>query len=315
MDEKFYKSSDLTKEKLRQMLAKSNHPASVRFMIMYILFLVTSALVVVCWTRSWWELTIAFIGYAVVGCSLFACEHETVHNTAFKSRSLNRFAAFLCGIGHLYAPTAFRELHFTHHRHTHIPGKDPEISLGGKPAPSVVANLPMYLGWLSGFPLLLFKLNMLVSGTLGMPEFLRRMLFPFINQKVRKQLALESMFILGVHIGVVFFAIFVHPGFWGILIGQVIAHCVLANYLILEHNGLPHEGNILQKTRSIQTNRFIKLVMWNMPYHAEHHAYPGVPFHALPQLSREISNELVHKQDGHFRFHLKMLKGEFCMKE
>jgi fatty acid desaturase len=28
--------------------------------------------------------------------------------------------------------------------------------------------------------------------------------------------------------------------------------------------------------------------MWNMSYHTAHHAFPGVPFHALPALHREL---------------------------
>jgi fatty acid desaturase len=28
--------------------------------------------------------------------------------------------------------------------------------------------------------------------------------------------------------------------------------------------------------------------MWNMSYHTAHHAFPGVPFHALRPLHREI---------------------------
>jgi len=71
---------------------------------------------------------------------------------------------------------------------------------------------------------------------------------------------------------------FIHPGFWGIFTGQ-----------------LPHTGNILDRTRSIQTNKFVNFLLWNMPYHAEHHAFPAVPFHALPALHKEMHAELKHK--------------------
>jgi fatty acid desaturase len=29
-----------------------------------------------------------------------------------------------------------------------------------------------------------------------------------------------------------------------------------------------------------------------MPYHAEHHAFPSVPFHALPSLHRELRADI-----------------------
>ena len=58
----------------------------------------------------------------------------------------------------------------------------------------------------------------------------------------------------------------------------------------------------------MQTSKWVKYLMWNMPYHAEHHAYPAVPFHALPDLHREIKDELVHHQEDHRRFHLGVIK-------
>lgn len=38
---------------------------------------------------------------------------------------------------------------------------------------------------------------------------------------------------------------------------------------------------------------------WNMPYHAEHHAYPAVPFHALPSLHRHVVERLATGEPGY----------------
>ena len=43
--------------------------------------------------------------------------------------------------------------------------------------------------------------------------------------------------------------------------------------------------------------------MWNMPYHAEHHAAPGVPYHALPALHEELKPRLEHVSLGYWAFH------------
>ncbi|MBL4703358.1 MAG: fatty acid desaturase [Flavobacteriales bacterium] len=313
MQENFYRSGNLSKEKLKLLSKKSDYPAIVRFLVMYILFLAISVLLILSWNYSWWMLSLFLLGFGILGCSLFACEHETIHNTAFNAKSLNRAAAFLCGIGHWYAPSAFRDLHFTHHRYTHEIGKDPEISLGSRPMPSPITNLPSYLGWLSGFPLIIFKTFMLLSGAIGMPNFIQKQFFPFVRKEAKVRIAIESIVILLIQTSIAMAAILYHPGFWGLLIGQVVAHCFLASYLVMEHNGLPHEGNILNKTRSIKTNGMVKLLMWNMPYHAEHHAYPSIPFHQLPSLQQEIWDELVNKEESHFQFHLKVLKGKFSI--
>lgn len=311
MKDHFYQSPSLSKTDLQSLIQRSNHPASLRFLALVLANLGAAVAVFFAWSGPWWSLVLALVFFGLVVCSTFAALHETAHNTAFKSKNLNRLAAQIAGLFHLYPSSIFRELHFTHHRHTHVVGKDPEISLGNKPAPSTISSLPMYLGWLSGFPLLGFKLFMTLMCVIGLPEPLRKKLFPFIRPQVRGQVAFES-FVMWLYFGgILSLAIFVHSGFWAILLGQLIGHCLLASYLVMEHNGLPHEGNILEKTRSIKTNAFVRFLMWNMPYHAEHHAYPAVPFHALPSLNEQIKDELKHQDENHAKFHLKTLKRLF----
>jgi fatty acid desaturase len=43
--------------------------------------------------------------------------------------------------------------------------------------------------------------------------------------------------------------------------------------------------------------------MWNMPYHAEHHLYPFIPFHRLAAAHASIRNQLAHIQPGYARWH------------
>ena len=39
--------------------------------------------------------------------------------------------------------------------------------------------------------------------------------------------------------------------------------------------------------------------MWNMPFHAEHHLYPTIPFHFLPALHREVRAGVRHVAPGY----------------
>lgn len=309
MKTNFHQSPKISREKLRALNERKNIPALFRFILVFTLFLATCIWVVIAWNSSWWNLVLSQIAFAIMVCSVFAGLHETAHGTAFASRKLNKIAAFSFGVFHIYPSSVFREFHFTHHRFTHIPGKDPEISIGGRPAPSVISNLPIYIGWLSGFPLLFVKVLMLISCAFGMPELVRKNCFPFFNPKKRIELIIESSSLLAIYLIMIAFVIVVNTGFIAIFIGQLIGHLILAFYVSLEHNGLPHEGDVLEKTRSLNTNKIIKLIMWNMPYHAEHHAYPSVPFHALPRLNEELSEELSHRDENIPGFHLKTLRG------
>lgn len=306
MEDNFHDSEHLPYKTLVNLIKKSDYPAIYRFFTMYFYIILSGIVLVYSYRMPIWFIIIAHIAFAIGFCSSFACEHETVHKTAFKSKILNLTAARLCSLIQLYPPTMFQELHFTHHRYTHIPGKDPEISFGGKPIPSTVSSVPMYIVWISGIPLFFVKFFILFGGLIGMPNFYRNSVFPFFRPRMRFLFFLESLFVIGVHSIFIFLAMYFNPGFWFIYSGLYIGHMFLAIYLITEHNGLPHTGNIMEKTRSMKTFPILKLIMWNMPYHAEHHAFPAVPFHALPELRKGLEEEIKH-MESYPGFHLKVL--------
>lgn len=303
MEEKFHSSQLISKEKIRRLSEQNDSNALVRFTIMFSLFIASIFFVVFTWERAIIYIILSQIIFGTFFCSIFAFLHEAVHGTAFKTKALNKYCALLAGFAQIYPPSLFKELHFTHHRYTHIPGKDPEISLGAKPGPYILQNLGIYTAWITGFPVFSFKVMMLIAGLFGMPSFARKHLFPFVSKK-----NLFSIFIQ-CFVYCIGYAFLIYLAFNGMAqlialgLGLIIGHCFLALYQSMEHNGLPYEGDVLNKTRSIRSSKLLKLIMWNMPYHAEHHAYPSVPFHALPKLHQELKSELIHQDESPFDFH------------
>ena len=63
-------------------------------------------------------------------------------------------------------------------------------------------------------------------------------------------------------------------------------------YLLAEHTGCPAVPDMLANSRTVLTNTVIRWLAWNMPYHAEHHAYPWLPFHALPAVHESLRGHL-----------------------
>ncbi len=55
---------------------------------------------------------------------------------------------------------------------------------------------------------------------------------------------------------------------------------------------------MVERTRSFDPGPVVRWLLWNMPYHAEHHAYPAIPFHALPELHRAMRSQLPHLTGG-----------------
>jgi fatty acid desaturase len=85
--------------------------------------------------------------------------------------------------------------------------------------------------------------------------------------------------------------------FW--FLPALLAQPLLRALLIAEHTGCSRDRNGLTNTRTTLTSFPIRLLMWNMPYHAEHHLYPAIPFHLLPTLHREVRAAVRHVAPGY----------------
>ena len=59
---------------------------------------------------------------------------------------------------------------------------------------------------------------------------------------------------------------------------------------------------MFSKTRTTLTTRIVRFLAWNMPYHAEHHAMPSVPFYNLPALHDMTAAHLRQISDGYSEF-------------
>jgi len=58
----------------------------------------------------------------------------------------------------------------------------------------------------------------------------------------------------------------------------ILAQPLLRAILIAEHTGCSTDENGLTNTRTTLTGYSVRLLMWNMPFHTEHHLYPSIPF-------------------------------------
>jgi fatty acid desaturase len=85
--------------------------------------------------------------------------------------------------------------------------------------------------------------------------------------------------------------------FW--LLPSLLAMPFMRAYLIAEHTLCSRDQNFLTNTRTTLTLPPVRLIMWNMPFHAEHHLFPAVPFHHLPALHEVIGDRFTHVGAGY----------------
>ena len=76
-------------------------------------------------------------------------------------------------------------------------------------------------------------------------------------------------------------------------------------YLLAEHGKCPLVANAFENTRTTFTNKLMRRLAWNMPYHSEHHAYPMVPFFRLGELHQMVQDYLSVTERGYVAFNKK----------
>ena len=307
MKESFHSSSDTMREQIHALMKRESTLGLRRFVIQFGLFLAAAVLMTFAFEQNLLLWALGAIVFALGVCPMFAVSHETVHRTAFSSRWANDGVAIVSSIATFYVPEWFRHFHFGHHRYTHDPTRDPELAPFGVTMPSFTGNLPMYISFLTGMALVIFKITTMCLLALPLPKSFLSKHMVYVDSKVVGRIQWQARLCVLFHAAWLVPGFLWYPGLASILLAQLLGHGMLAVFLAAEHGGLPHEGTVLERTRTTITNGFVRYLMWNMPYHTEHHAYPAVPWHALPDLHRLMEGEIVHVVPGYPHMHGRIL--------
>ena len=82
----------------------------------------------------------------------------------------------------------------------------------------------------------------------------------------------------------------------------------LRAYLVCEHTLCPNSDDGFANTRTTTSNALVRLLMWNLPYHAEHHLFPSIAFHNLPEAHKFLRPHLKHVAPGYIAVHRELIK-------
>lgn len=233
---------------------------------------------------SWWLLIPAMTLHGFTIVTMFAPMHECVHRTAFASRNLNECFGWLAGLLSFYNFTYYRHYHTWHHRYTQDEARDPELMT---PKPR---NFWEYACEISAVPFWIYRPALFLGLALG-----RTQKYPFLPASARTSVAISAGLQLAVYVAALISIALGYSFAWFyFFFPALLAQPILRAILIAEHTGCTTDENGLTNTRTTLTNPVIRLLMWNMSFHTEHHLYPSIPFHQLPQAHRELREHLAH---------------------
>lgn len=244
---------------------------------------------------------LGLLGLLLLGWGLafaFCAMHEAGHRTAFANRQLNDTVAWWAGVLSFYNADFYRRYHQWHHRYTHLVGLDPELE--DSPPTTGAA----YLLELSGIPWWIGKVRGHLAGwrgDLGDRAYIPPDAVPALRASLRRQFAVYGVLTLVSLIGANGFL------FWYWLLPLAVGQPLLRFVLLAEHGGCPFVADGLRNTRTTHTLAPLRWLMWNMPFHAEHHLYPSLPFHALARAHQQLAPQLAEVAPGYLAVHRRFL--------
>ena len=288
MQEEVHKSPAVPYAELKA-LSEPSDAAGLRHLAGHAALLLGSGALIWLSRGSVWLLVPAMLLHGILLIFLFAPLHETVHRTAFRSVRLNDAVGWVAGALLVLPPVYFRYFHFAHHRHTQDPARDPELAQA-KPT-----NWWRYLRHLSGLPVWIGNAQAVITHAAGrVPE-------AFVPKGRQGEIVREARVLLGIYAAVAVGSIaLASPAaliYW--VIPALLGQPFLRAYLLAEHGACPLVRDMLANTRTTLTNAVVRFLAWNMPYHTEHHVYPAVPFHRLPEAHALLKERLKVVSPGY----------------
>lgn len=280
----------VTREELRALHARRDRPGLARVGLHLALLVAGGVLVHLAWGSPWLAAAFVVDGFVIV--HLFALLHECAHRSAFRTAWLNRGAGTLAGYAIALPPFHFRLEHVAHHAYTQDPERDPELIA----LPRTLAAYALWLSsvqywWVLGRAVAAHVRGRLVDGE---QLFVR-------TESDRRRVVLEARFLVALYLAAIVASLAAGSDaffvYW--LVPRLVGEPFMRGARIAEHAGRPLARDITENTRTFSSSPPVRLLSYNMNFHAEHHAAPSVPFHGLPRLHERFGPHVKNSAGGY----------------
>jgi fatty acid desaturase len=133
---------------------------------------------------------------------------------------------------------------------------------------------------------------------------------PFIPAARTAEVVREARILWGCYLAVAAVSLYLQRAdaliYW--VLPALLGQPFLRLFLLAEHSGCAFDDDMLANTRTTHTNAAMLLLTWRMPYHAEHHSFPSVPFHALARVNGLLPAENRVTAPGYLALHRTLLR-------
>ena len=272
------------REIMRQLLVRRDGPA-IRDTILWFALIISTGYATYRLWGTWWAIlpyTIYAILYASTSDSRW---HEAGHGTAFKTDWMNNALYEIASFMVMRESVVWRWSHNRHHSDTIIVGRDPEIAIPRPPDLKAIVmtffNVRSYINYFRA----------IVRHSAGRMSADEK---TFIPATEFSRVYRTARIYAAIYVAVIALSIYERSVLPLMLVGftNFFGTWLMPIYGFTQHAGLAE--NVLDhrlNCRTVYMNPIHRYLYWNMNYHVEHHMFPLVPYHALPQLHMAVKDD------------------------
>ena len=294
----------IEKKTLKEISKRSDVKGIFDVSIFFISLLLSGYLTIILW-GSWWCVPALLLYGNIFYCKVISVQHETNHETYFKSRQLNKFfyevTSFLGG----FESVRWKWSHFHHHTYTIFTHEEVYDYENNSPRPT--EPIRFFLNFLPLGPLINIQKVMhfthfeIMKHSLGIISLVVKNTVP--EKEIKKVIYMSRLYVF-MWLTVIVVSIYLQswlpvlmiilPPFYG---NTILMICGMTQHAGLAHNVKDHR----KSTRTVILNPFFSFLYSNMEYHIEHHIFPKIPCHNLKKFHQQVKNQMPKPHKGIFQ--------------
>jgi len=291
----------IDKKTLKELSKRSDSKGLIDVSVFMVALLLSGYLCVVSWGTLWSIPALLLYGN-IFYCKIISIQHETNHETYFKTRALNKFFYHITSLLGGFEAVRWKWSHFHHHTYTIFTHEEVYDYENNSPKPT--EPIRFLLNFLPLGPLInIQKIRHFTHFEIIKHSF--GIITPVVNitvpEKEIKKIINSSRLYVGFWLIIIASSILfktwlpiimlILPPFYG---NTILMICGMTQHAGLADNVKDHR----KSTRTVIMNPFFSFLYSNMEYHIEHHIFPKIPCHNLKAFHQVVKDQMPTPRKG-----------------
>ncbi len=301
VDLKTWYKPNIDKKTLKELSKRSDIKGFTDVSIFIVALILSGYLCIISWGTLWSIPALLLYGN-IFYCKIISIQHETNHETYFKTRALNKFFYHITSLLGGFEAVRWKWSHFHHHTYTIFTHEEVYDYENNSPKPT--EPIRFLLNFLPLGPIInIQKIRHFTHFEIIKHSF--GIITPVVNitvpEKEIKKIINSSRLYVGFWLIIILSSIFfktwlpiimlILPPFYG---NTILMICGMTQHAGLADNVKDHR----KSTRTVIMNPFFSFLYSNMEYHIEHHIFPKIPCHNLKAFHNVVKDQMPTPRKG-----------------